>query len=381
MAADILVYQADQVPVGEDQRQHLELARNLAQRFNHRFGETFKVPEAYIVKETAKIFDLQDPTAKMSKSASSPNGTLELLDTPKKAAKKIRSAVTDSGDEVRFDEKDKPGVSNLLVIYSALSGRTIADIEREYIGQQYGGFKVALSELVADFVGPFGDRTRELLDDRAELDRILKAGADQARAVATETLELVYERSGFVRPLDLMQTIGVAIPVPEPWGSMLRNKRADFGDPMAKMVPSHVTLIAPTEVADAELEGVCASLERASASLPPFPMRLRGTATFRPISPVVFIAVSQGISYTEMLAKAVRTALGAEEPTFPFHPHVTVAHNLDDTSLDRAYDELKDFECQFMVDGFALYHHDDIDGWVPQRTFDLGPEPRQHGSL
>lgn len=200
MAADILIYQADQVPVGEDQRQHLELARNLAQRFNHRFGETFKVPEAYIVKETAKIFDLQDPTAKMSKSASSPNGTLELLDTPKKAAKKIRSAVTDSGDEVRFDEKEKPGVSNLLVIYSALTKRTIADIEREYVGQQYGAFKVALSELVADFVGPFGERTRELLDDRAELDRILKAGADQARAVATETLELVYERSGFVRP-------------------------------------------------------------------------------------------------------------------------------------------------------------------------------------
>ena len=200
MAADILVYQADQVPVGEDQRQHLELARNLAQRFNHRFGETFKVPEAYIVKETAKIFDLQDPTAKMSKSASSPNGTLELLDTPKKAAKKIRSAVTDSGDEVRFDEKEKPGVSNLLVIYSALSGRTIADIEREYVGQQYGGFKVALSELVADFVGPFGERTRELLDDRAELDRILKAGAEQAREVASQTLDLVYERSGFVRP-------------------------------------------------------------------------------------------------------------------------------------------------------------------------------------
>lgn len=178
-----------------------------------------------------------------------------------------------------------------------------------------------------------------------------------------------------------MQTIGVAIPVPEPWGSMLRNKRADFGDPMAKMVPSHVTLIAPTDVADADLEGVCASLERASASLPPFPMRLRGTATFRPVSPVVFVAVSQGISYTEMLAKAVRSALGAEEPAFPFHPHVTVAHNIDDTSLDRAYDELKDFECQFMVDGFALYHHDEVDGWVPRRTFELGPEPRQQGSL
>ncbi len=200
MAADILIYQADQVPVGEDQRQHLELARNLAQRFNHRFGQTFKVPEAYIVKETAKIYDLQDPTVKMSGSAASHNGVVNLTDDRKKAAKKVKSAVTDSGDEVRFDEKEKPGVSNLLVIYSALTKRTIADIEREYVGQQYGAFKVALSELVADFVGPFGERTRELLDDRAELDRILKAGAEQARAVAAQTLELVYERSGFVRP-------------------------------------------------------------------------------------------------------------------------------------------------------------------------------------
>ena len=173
-----------------------------------------------------------------------------------------------------------------------------------------------------------------------------------------------------------MPTIGVAIPVPEPFGSMLRNKRAEFGDPMAKMVPSHVTLIAPTEVSDAELEKVCGALERASASLPPFPMRLRGTATFRPVSPVVFVAVSQGISYTEMLAQAVRRALETDEPAFPFHPHVTVAHNIDDASLDRAYDELADFECQFTVDEFALYQHDDVDGWVPQRTFCLGPEPR-----
>jgi tryptophanyl-tRNA synthetase len=199
MAADVLLYRADQVPVGEDQRQHLELTRDLAQRFNHRFGETFLVPEAFIVKETAKIYDLQDPTAKMSKSASSPNGLIELLDDPKKAAKKIRSAVTDSGDEVRFDEKEKAGVSNLLTIYSALTDRTVADIEREYVGQQYGAFKGDLSELVADFVGPFGERTRALLDDRAELDRMLRAGAERARAVAGQTLELVYDRSGFVR--------------------------------------------------------------------------------------------------------------------------------------------------------------------------------------
>lgn len=170
-----------------------------------------------------------------------------------------------------------------------------------------------------------------------------------------------------------MQTIGVAIPVSEPYGTLLRNKRAEFGDPMAKMVPSHVTLVPPTDVADANMEGVCSALERASATLPPFPMRLRGTATFRPISPVVFIAVSQGISYTEMLAKSVRSALEVDDPAFPFHPHVTIAHNLDDASLDRAYDELSGFECQFTVDHFALYQHDDVDGWVPRRTFALGP--------
>jgi 2'-5' RNA ligase len=169
-------------------------------------------------------------------------------------------------------------------------------------------------------------------------------------------------------------TIGVAIPVPDPYGAMLREKRADFGDPMAETVPSHVTLIPPTEVKADELDVVCAALERASTSLPPFPMRLRGTGTFRPVSPVVFIAVSQGISYTEMLAKCVRNALEAPEPAFPFHPHVTVAHNLDDATLDRAYDELSTFECQFTVDAFALYHHEDGSGWVPQHAFALGPE-------
>jgi 2'-5' RNA ligase len=169
-----------------------------------------------------------------------------------------------------------------------------------------------------------------------------------------------------------MTTIGVAIPVPDPYGALLREKRADFGDPMAETVPSHVTLIPPTEVAEDELDVVCRSLERASATLPPFPMRLRGTGTFRPVSPVVFVAVSQGISYTEMLAKCVRDALHSPEPEFPFHPHVTVAHNLDDPSLDRAYDELSGFECQFTVTEFALYHHQDVSGWVPQRAFPLG---------
>jgi 2'-5' RNA ligase len=166
--------------------------------------------------------------------------------------------------------------------------------------------------------------------------------------------------------------IGVAIPVPDPYGSLLREKRAEFGVPMAETIPSHVTLIPPTEVADAELDVVRESLDRASAALPPFPMRLRGTGTFRPVSPVVFVAVSQGISYTEMLAKCVRDALHSPEPEFPFHPHVTVAHNLDDPSLDRAYEELADFECEFTVDEFALYQHDETSGWVPQHAFALG---------
>ena len=198
MAADVLIYRADRVPVGEDQRQHLELTRNLAQRFNHRFGATFTVPEPHILKGTAKLVDLQDPTAKMSKSGSSPNGIVDLLDDPKKAAKKIRSAITDSGSEIRFDPDNKAGISNLLTIYSAITGESIAAIETEFQGQQYGAFKVALSELVADFVGAFAKRTNALLDDRAELDQILRRGATRAREVAAKTLADVYQNSGFV---------------------------------------------------------------------------------------------------------------------------------------------------------------------------------------
>jgi len=201
MAADILLYQAAKVPVGEDQRQHVELTRNLAQRFNHRFGDTFVVPEAYILKATAKIYDLQNPTAKMSGSATSHAGVVNLTDDPKRAAKKIRSAVTDSGTDIRYDPADKPGISNLLTIYSALTERSIESIEAEFAGQQYGHFKVALADLVAEFVEGFGARTRELLADRAELDRILAAGAEQARAVASTTLAAVYDRSGFVSPV------------------------------------------------------------------------------------------------------------------------------------------------------------------------------------
>jgi tryptophanyl-tRNA synthetase len=197
-AADILVYQADRVPVGEDQRQHLELTRDLAQRFNHRFGKTFRIPEAYIVKETAKIADLQDPTAKMSKSSSSPAGIIDLLDDPKVSAKKIRSAVTDSGRDVVFDPENKAGVANLLTIYSALSGRKISELEDEYAGRGYGDFKKDLAEQVVEFVTPFREKTLGFLDDPAQLDAILAAGAERARAVTAPTLERVYDRLGFV---------------------------------------------------------------------------------------------------------------------------------------------------------------------------------------
>jgi tryptophanyl-tRNA synthetase len=198
MAADILLYRPQYVPVGEDQRQHLELTRDLAQRFNHRYQKTFPLPEPYILKETAKVFDLQQPTSKMSKTGSSPGGIIELLDDPLVSAKKIRSAVTDSDTVVRFDESEKPGISNLLTIYSALTGRSTDELVDAYAGRGYGDFKGDLAEVVVDFITPFRTRTLELLDDRAELDAVLQRGASQAREVATRTLAEVYERVGFL---------------------------------------------------------------------------------------------------------------------------------------------------------------------------------------
>ena len=197
-AADILLYRPHFVPVGEDQRQHLELTRDLAQRFNHRYKKTFRLPEPYILKATAKIADLQEPTAKMSKSASSPAGIIEMLDDPKVSAKKIRSAVTDSGSEVTFDVEGKPGISNLLTIYSALTGRAISSIEEAYEGRGYGDLKKDLAEVVVEFVTPFRERTLELLDDQAYLTGVLKRGAEQAAVVAEATLRDVYQRVGFV---------------------------------------------------------------------------------------------------------------------------------------------------------------------------------------
>ena len=201
-AADILLYQADRVPVGEDQRQHLELTRDLAQRFNTRFGATFVVPEPHIPAGAAKIQDLQDPAAKMSKSASAPSGIVDLLDDPKVSAKKIRSAVTDTGREIRYDPQAKPGISNLLVIYSALTGRKVAEVEGEYAGRGYGDLKKDLADVVAEFVSPLRERVRAYLDDPAELDRILARGAERARGVAASTLATAYDRIGFLPPVN-----------------------------------------------------------------------------------------------------------------------------------------------------------------------------------
>jgi tryptophanyl-tRNA synthetase len=198
-AADIMIYQADYVPVGEDQRQHLELTRNLAQRFNARFGPTFVVPNAYIVKETAKILDLQDPSAKMSKSLPDA-GTINLLDDPQLTARKFRRAVTDTETDVRYDPDRKPGVSNLLAIHSAFSGQTMAELEQEFARTGYGALKSAVADVVIAFAEPFAKRTAELLDDRAELDRILAKGAERANEVAETTVRDAYDRVGFVVP-------------------------------------------------------------------------------------------------------------------------------------------------------------------------------------
>ncbi|MFJ3581516.1 tryptophan--tRNA ligase [Streptomyces sp. NPDC090127] len=196
--ADILLYQANQVPVGEDQRQHIELTRDLAERFNGRFGETFTIPAPYILKETAKIYDLQDPTIKMSKSASTPKGLINLLDEPKVTAKKVKSAVTDTDTVIRFDPVGKAGVSNLLSIMSTLTGTSVPDLVTSYEGKMYGALKTDLAEVMVDFVTPFRSRTQEYLDDPETLDSLLAKGAEKARAVAAETLAQTYERVGFL---------------------------------------------------------------------------------------------------------------------------------------------------------------------------------------
>ena len=197
-AADILLYDTTIVPVGEDQRQHIELTRDLAQRFNYRFGETFVIPEVRIQKETAKIFDLQNPTSKMSKSGESENGIIWLLDDPAVTAKKIKSAVTDTERDIRFDPAEKPGVSNLLTLLSTLGGSSIPALESEFAGRGYGDLKSQTADAVVAAFGPVRERALELLADPAELDRVLTGNAERADAIASDTLTRIYDRVGFL---------------------------------------------------------------------------------------------------------------------------------------------------------------------------------------
>ena len=199
MAADILLYQADLVPVGEDQRQHIELTRDLAERFNSRYGATFNIPTGFILKQGAKIYDLQNPTAKMSKSAESVSGLIEILDTPEVNAKKIKSAVTDGGREIKFDEKEKPGVSNLLTIHSAVSGQSISDLENHFSGKGYGDLKGEVADVVVEYLKPIREKTLELLADESHLLEMLAKGAAKAQEVASTTLAKTYSNLGLVR--------------------------------------------------------------------------------------------------------------------------------------------------------------------------------------
>ena len=198
-AADILLYQPKAVPVGEDQRQHLELTRDLAERFNSRFGQTFTIPEAHILKETAKIYDLQNPTAKMSKSAADPKGLVNLMDDDSTIMKKIKSAVTDTDASIRVDWENKPGVSNLLSIHSSISGESLVSLEERFAGAGYGVLKSEVADVVINALGPIRDRANDLMSDQAELDRLLASGAEKARAVAEATLATVYDRVGFIK--------------------------------------------------------------------------------------------------------------------------------------------------------------------------------------
>ncbi|WP_061960744.1 tryptophan--tRNA ligase [Demequina flava] len=201
MAADILLYDTNVVPVGEDQRQHLELSRDLAERLNTRLGEgAVVVPEPHIVKETAKIYDLQEPDKKMSKSFSSPKGLIEILDDPKKVAKNIKSAATDSDTVIAFDRENKAGISNLLTIYSALTGRAVEDIVAEYEGKMYGHLKVDLADVVVEYLTPVHDRAMDWIESPDALDEVLADGAAKVQSIARETLARLYDRVGLVAP-------------------------------------------------------------------------------------------------------------------------------------------------------------------------------------
>jgi tryptophanyl-tRNA synthetase len=199
MAGDILLYQTDLVPIGDDQRQHLELARDIAERFNYRYGETFRVPDGLFPEVGGRIMDLQDPTSKMSTTLSSEQGAVYLADPPDAIRKKFKSAMTDSGREVRYDPADKPGVSNLLEIMNVATGDPIEVLEQSFDGAGYGDFKEAVGEAVVTLLAPIQERFTALRADERELQRLLAVGAEKARRASEPTLEAMYERMGFVK--------------------------------------------------------------------------------------------------------------------------------------------------------------------------------------
>jgi tryptophanyl-tRNA synthetase len=200
MAGDILLYQTDIVPIGDDQRQHLELARDIAQRFNTRYGETFVIPDGVYPETGGRVMNLQEPAVKMSKSRGAESGTVLMLDPPETIRKKVRTAVTDSGTDVRYDPEDKPGISNLIELLTVVTGDSIQDVEARYDGSGYGAFKSDVADALVDLLSPIQARYRELRSDAAELERLLQVGAEKARASSAPTLALMYERLGFAKP-------------------------------------------------------------------------------------------------------------------------------------------------------------------------------------
>jgi tryptophanyl-tRNA synthetase len=200
MAGDILLYQTDIVPIGDDQRQHLELSRDIAQRFNSRYGETFVVPEGVYPKTGGRVMNLQEPSVKMSKSRGAESGTVLMLDPPETVRKKVRSAVTDSGSEVRYDPEEKPGISNLIELMTVVTGDSIQDVEARYDGSGYGQFKSDVADEIVALLEPIQARYAEVRGDQVELERLLAMGAEKARALSGPTLAQMYERIGFTRP-------------------------------------------------------------------------------------------------------------------------------------------------------------------------------------
>ena len=346
-AADILLYRPHFVPVGEDQRQHLELTRDLAQRFNHRYKKTFRLPEPYILKATAKITDLQEPTAKMSKSASSPAGIIEMLDDPQVSAKKIRFAVTDSDSEIRFDPDEKPGVSNLLTIYSALTARSVASLEEEYAGRGYGDLKKDLAEVVVEFVTPFRDRTLELLDDQAHLSDVLsgcRAGRRGRRGHPARRLPAGRLRRG--GSVGRHADIGVAARHPGALGHRapglphVRRRHDGDDDPH----PHH------PGAADrgrrrrpARHRGAPRRGRRPAGG---FAVHLRGTGTFRrsPRSSSSRSPRASPSASSSPTPYAGPLERGARLPVPPARDHRPPPRR---RALDRAFEELADFECVF----------------------------------